>query len=59
MIIEEWMDDADPLETRMFYELMQQYRHCQVEAGTIEAFEAVKAFIRETRRADNGDGGKT
>jgi hypothetical protein len=42
----EWIDDADPVNTRAFYELMQVYRHADF-ASAAEAFETVKQFIRE------------
>lgn len=45
-IIEEYMDHDDPLESRMFYELMQAYRWADTAlAGP--TFEDVKTFIRE------------
>jgi hypothetical protein len=41
------MDHPDPLETRMFYELMQAYRHCPADQLMVgDAFEAVKLFVR-------------
>ena len=51
--VEEWMDDEDPLETRMFYELMQVYRHAERlnQVTAHQAFEDVKAFVREHCRA--------
>lgn len=38
-------DEADPLESRQFYELMQQYRH---SIWAISEFEAVKTWLRES-----------
>lgn len=52
-IVKEWMEldggGIDLLDTRMFYELMQQYRHAErVHSITAHnAFEEVKAFVRE------------
>ena len=39
---------SDFLDDRDFYELMQAYRHSDIadQKGTIEAFEAVKDFVR-------------
>jgi hypothetical protein len=51
-IVEEWMeiegDGTDVMETRMFYELMQQYRHAERlhRITAHEAYEQVKEFIR-------------
>lgn len=40
---------SDALEEQEFYELMQAYRHCPMTdfAGVAEAFEAVKAYVRD------------
>jgi hypothetical protein len=46
MIVEDWMDSDDPLDTRMFYELMQAYRHAS-DADVTEAFKDVKEFVRD------------
>ena len=47
-IPEEWLDTSDPLESRAFYELMQQYRHADPtdQEEVIRAFDDVKAFVR-------------
>lgn len=43
----DWLDEQD------FYELMQAYRHAQewTQPTVVEAFEAVKAYIRERNLA--------
>lgn len=48
-VVVEWMDHDDPLETRMFYELMQGYRYAERlnVLSAHEAFEHVKKFIRD------------
>lgn len=47
----EWapVSAEDEFDGRMFYELMQAYRHAPLHdlAKTIEAFEAVKSFCRD------------
>lgn len=47
----EWasVSPEDEFDGRMFYELMQAYRHAPLhdQAKTIEAFDAVKAFCRD------------
>lgn len=49
-VVDEWMDNDDALETRMFYELMQAYRFARLEPETIQAFELVKGFVRDHAR---------
>jgi hypothetical protein len=42
---------SDALEDEEFYELMQTYRHWPIahdSNGVVEAFEAVKAYVRRT-----------
>jgi hypothetical protein len=55
---DEWMDHDDPLETRMFYELMYRYRTTPPgdQGPVIEAFEAVKQFVREHYTVGKSDG---
>lgn len=59
MLIEEWMDNEDPLETRMFYELMQQYRHAPLSdpSKVNAAYAEVKAFLYSQMQSKNHGAG--
>lgn len=40
--------DSDPLENREFYELMQQYRWIGDADGVIDAYDAIKMYLRRS-----------